>query len=137
MAFLLNSQAQAVSGKNEQSTQTPWRRAPEVWDQIPLHRLKAGPGVDHQLWTRKKYTLQSQKFIKIHQFNHLHHQKDQTIDSKPRQIPGCHTGHLLMLLAEQLQCCLPRRCPKNGLDLLGGNMKKPSCSELKITLPHF
>jgi len=27
MAFLLNSQAQAVSGKNEQSTQTPWRGA--------------------------------------------------------------------------------------------------------------
>jgi len=27
MAFLLNSQAQGVSGKNEQSTQTPWRGA--------------------------------------------------------------------------------------------------------------
>jgi len=27
MAFLLNYQAQSVSGKNEQSTQTPWRRA--------------------------------------------------------------------------------------------------------------
>jgi len=27
MAFLLNSQAQSVSGKNEQSTQTPWRGA--------------------------------------------------------------------------------------------------------------
>ena len=27
IAFLLNSQAQGVSGKNEQSTQTPWRRA--------------------------------------------------------------------------------------------------------------
>jgi len=25
MAFLLNSHAQGVSGKNEQSTQTPWR----------------------------------------------------------------------------------------------------------------
>jgi len=25
MAFLLNSQEQGVSGKNEQSTQTPWR----------------------------------------------------------------------------------------------------------------
>jgi len=25
MAFLLNSQVQGVSGKNEQSTQTPWR----------------------------------------------------------------------------------------------------------------
>jgi len=24
MAFLLNSRAQSVSGKNEQSTQTPW-----------------------------------------------------------------------------------------------------------------
>ena len=27
MAFLLNSQAQGVSGKNEQSSQTPWRGA--------------------------------------------------------------------------------------------------------------
>jgi len=27
MVFLLNSQAQGVSGKNEQSTQTPWRVA--------------------------------------------------------------------------------------------------------------
>jgi len=27
MAFLLSSQAQGVSGKNEQSTQTPWRGA--------------------------------------------------------------------------------------------------------------
>jgi len=27
MAILLNSQAQGVSGKNEQSTQTPWRGA--------------------------------------------------------------------------------------------------------------
>jgi len=30
MAFLLNSQAQGVSGKNEQSTQTLWRGAPEA-----------------------------------------------------------------------------------------------------------
>jgi len=28
MGFLLNSQAQGVSGKNEQSTQTPWRGTP-------------------------------------------------------------------------------------------------------------
>jgi len=28
MAFLLNSQAQGVSGKNESSSQTPWRGAP-------------------------------------------------------------------------------------------------------------
>jgi len=27
MAFLLNSQAQGVSGKSEQSTQTPWQGA--------------------------------------------------------------------------------------------------------------
>jgi len=27
MAFLLNSQAQGVFGKNQQSTQTPWRGA--------------------------------------------------------------------------------------------------------------
>jgi len=27
MAFLLNSQAEGVSGKNEWSTQTPWRGA--------------------------------------------------------------------------------------------------------------
>jgi len=46
MAFLLNSQAQGVSGKNEQSTQTPWRGAPEVRGPMQLHRLhrlKAGP----------------------------------------------------------------------------------------------
>jgi len=30
MAFLLNSQVQGVSGKNEQSTQTPWRGAQEA-----------------------------------------------------------------------------------------------------------
>jgi len=30
MAFLLNSQAKGVSGKNEQSAQTPWRGAPEA-----------------------------------------------------------------------------------------------------------
>jgi len=27
MAFLLNSQSQGLSGKNEQSSQTPWRGA--------------------------------------------------------------------------------------------------------------
>jgi len=31
MAFLLNSQAQGVSGKIEQSTQTPWRGAQCSW----------------------------------------------------------------------------------------------------------
>jgi len=30
VAFLLNSQSQGVSGKNEQSTQTVWRGAPGV-----------------------------------------------------------------------------------------------------------
>jgi len=46
MAFLLNSQAQGVSGKNEQSTQTPWHGAPEARGTMQLHRLhrlKAGP----------------------------------------------------------------------------------------------
>jgi len=46
MAFLLNSQAQRVSGKNEQSTQTPWRGAPQARGPMQLrrlHRLKAGP----------------------------------------------------------------------------------------------
>jgi len=46
MAFLLNSQAQGVSGKNEQSTQTPWRGAPEARGPMQphrLHRLKADP----------------------------------------------------------------------------------------------
>jgi len=46
MAFLPISQEQGGSGKNEQSTQTPWRGAPEA--RVPmqlhrLHRLKAGP----------------------------------------------------------------------------------------------
>jgi len=46
MAFLLNSQAQGVSGNNEQSTLTPWRGAPEARGPMQLHRLhrlKAGP----------------------------------------------------------------------------------------------
>jgi len=46
MVFLLNSQAQGVSGKNEQSSQTPWRGVPEARDPMQLHRLhrlKAGP----------------------------------------------------------------------------------------------
>jgi len=46
LAFLLNSQAQGVSGKNEQSTQTPWRGAPDAQGQMQLYRLhrpKAGP----------------------------------------------------------------------------------------------
>jgi len=43
MAFLLNSQAQGVSGKHEQSTQTPWRGAPEARGPMRLQRLKAGP----------------------------------------------------------------------------------------------
>jgi len=46
MAFLLNSRAESVSGKNEQSVQTPWRGAPEVMGPMQLHRLhrlKAGP----------------------------------------------------------------------------------------------
>ena len=46
MAFLLNSQAQGVSGKNEQSTQTLWRGAPEARKPMQLHRLhrlEAGP----------------------------------------------------------------------------------------------
>jgi len=49
MAFLLNSQALGVSDKNEQSTQTPWRGAPEAWGPMQLHwlhRLKAGPGYE-------------------------------------------------------------------------------------------
>jgi len=48
MAFPLNSQAQDVSGKNEQSTQTPWRGAPEARGPMQLHRLhglKAGPAI--------------------------------------------------------------------------------------------
>ena len=46
MEFLLNSQAQGLSGKNEQSTQTPLCWAPEARGQRKLHwlhRLKAGP----------------------------------------------------------------------------------------------
>jgi len=46
MAFFLNSQAQGLSGKYEQSTQTPWRGAPEALGPMQLHRLhwlKAGP----------------------------------------------------------------------------------------------
>jgi len=42
-AFLLNSQAQDVCGKNEQSPQTPYSGVPEARDPRQLHRLKAGP----------------------------------------------------------------------------------------------
>jgi len=44
--LLLNSQAKGASGKNEQSTQTLWRAAPEARGPMQLHRLhrlKAGP----------------------------------------------------------------------------------------------
>ena len=41
--FVLNSQAQGASGKNEQSTQTPWPGAPEARGPMQLHRFKAGP----------------------------------------------------------------------------------------------
>jgi len=54
MAFLLNSQAQVVSGKNEQSTQTPWRGAAEARGPMQLHRLKAGPGDALRFRKRKK-----------------------------------------------------------------------------------
>ena len=51
MAFLLNSQAQGVSDKNEPSTQTPSRGAPEARGPTQLHRLhrlKAGPGCEEK-----------------------------------------------------------------------------------------
>jgi len=51
MAFLLNSQAQGVSGKNEQSTQTPWRGAPEALGPMQLHRLHRLKA-DHEYMTR-------------------------------------------------------------------------------------
>jgi len=62
--FLLNAQAQGVSGKNEQSTQTSWRGAPEARGAMQLHRLhrlKAGPG-DTVLQFRVNYT----KFFNTH-----------------------------------------------------------------------
>jgi len=52
MAFLLNSQAQGVSGRNDQSTQSPWRRAPKARVPMQLHRLhqlKAGPANNLEL----------------------------------------------------------------------------------------
>jgi len=52
MAFLLNSQTQGVSGKTEQSTQTPWRGAPKERGPMQLHRLKAGPGADHSIFEK-------------------------------------------------------------------------------------
>jgi len=63
---------------------------------------------------QEKYTFQTQKFIKIHQFNHVHHQNHLILDSNPRQISCRHTGHFLVLLAEQVHCCLLRCRPKNG-----------------------
>jgi len=64
---------------------------------------------------QEKYTFQSQKFIKIHQFNHLHRQKHLILDSNPRQIPCRRTGHFLVLLTEQVHCCLLRHRPKMAL----------------------
>jgi len=49
MAFLLNSQAQGVSGKNEQSIQTLWRGAAEARGPMQLHRLKAGPALQGRI----------------------------------------------------------------------------------------
>ena len=46
MAFLLNSQAQGVSGKNEQSTQTPWRGRQRRGAQCSCIGFKAGPAHD-------------------------------------------------------------------------------------------
>jgi len=47
MPFLLNSRAQGVSGKNEQTSQRPWRRAPRAAGPSAklhrLHGLEAGP----------------------------------------------------------------------------------------------
>jgi len=62
MAFLLNSQAQGVSGKNEQSSQTPWRGAPEARGPMQLHRLKAGV-VDNTRTTRNTIYKNSRKRI--------------------------------------------------------------------------
>jgi len=56
MAFLLNSQAKGVSGKHEQSTQTPWGGAPEARGPMQLHRLhrfKAGLECVIEIITRK------------------------------------------------------------------------------------
>ena len=71
MAFLLNSQVQGVSGKNVQSTQTPWRGAPEARGPMQLrqlHQLKASPTCEshflqirictHQQWHAEGGVLQ-------------------------------------------------------------------------------
>jgi len=59
MAFLLSSQAQGVTGKNEQSTQTPWRGALEARGPMQLHRLhrlKAGPGCNIRYATINEFS---------------------------------------------------------------------------------
>ena len=65
MAFLLNSQAQGVSGKNEQSTQTSSRMAPEVRGPMQLHRLKAGPGAESRFAFGASFFINSLKIAKI------------------------------------------------------------------------
>jgi len=91
MAFLLNSQAQGVSGKNEQFTQIPWRGAAEARGPIQLHRLhrrKAGPdygtlnlmlseNVSNLIsgW-HQSFTLYASRTAKKHQVLYLYSRED-------------------------------------------------------------
>jgi len=62
MSFLLSSQAQGVSGKNEQS---PWGGAPEVWGPMQLHwlhQLKAGPAYNLKILYGFSVMIQKQFF---------------------------------------------------------------------------
>ena len=107
MAFLMNSQAQGVSGKNEQFTQTPWCRVPEVRGPMQVHRLhrrKAGPdyctlnlmlseNVSNLLagWYQS-FTLYASRTAKKHQVLYLYPREDGQINhrlsiTKNRQYP--------------------------------------------------
>jgi len=63
--FLLNSQAQGTSGKNEKPSQRSWRGSPEAWGPMQLHQLhqlKAGPdpyagGTTLRWWCWRRWPL--------------------------------------------------------------------------------
>jgi len=63
--FLLTSQVQDVSVKNEQSIQTPWRGAPEARGPMQLHRLHGLKPALIQAMTKDSTLSSENEIIKI------------------------------------------------------------------------
>jgi len=71
IAFLLNSQALGVSGKNEQS---PWRGAPEAWGPMQLHHcIGLRPALSEQHFNEYSefLTIRSTKVNKTIENRHM------------------------------------------------------------------